>query len=211
MAADESVDHAAIENALIETGRTVDDFAAMCELARRRLEWRATFNKGNAAKIRLDKANATAARERAEFEKIQTAWFARAAEIDVEIAAAERLTAAASAARAELVNPRNLAGLPGKQLADAHEALAEAAGRVGKIARELREARQLEKSQREWADHKRELNQSTATGDAEDHERRAERAARRIKELETELQAVTADEAAAAEQLKNLEAAALKI
>lgn len=211
LAANENVDHGAIENALIETGRTVDDFDALCVLARRRREWRAILDKGPAAKTRLDKAQATAARERAEFERVQSEWFARAAEIETDIAAAERVTSAVSAARAELVNPRNVYGAAGKQLAAAHEAVEAATARVAAINRELPQLRELEKSQREWAAHKKELNASTVGGDAESHTVRADRAARQIKELQTELKTATADETAALEQLQALEAAALKI
>lgn len=79
------------------------------------------------------------------------------------------------------------------------------------MQRRLREQRELEKSQREWADHKRGLNISNEHGDAADHETRASRAARRVKELETELREATAAEQAAATALQKLETTALKV
>lgn len=211
LAAGETVDHAAIENAIVETGTTVDDFEHMVELARRRHGWRSTYEKGTAANTRLEKANATAERERGQFEQIKTAWLERAAELDAEIRAAQKVVDAAAAARTDLTRPQNVPGPVGQQLVDAHRALSEASGRVSDVARQLKEQRELEKSQREWADHKRTLNQSNEHGSADDHEARANRAARRIKELESELKEATAVEAAAAGRLQKAEAAALKV
>lgn len=210
LAADETVDHTAVETALLEAGRSVEDFETMCETARRRRQWRAAFDRGTAAKTRLEKARTTAERERNQFEQIRTQWLERAAQLDAEIAAADAVVRAADDARRELVDPRNVPGAAGDELAAAHAELAAASDAVSALGRQLREQRELEKSQREWADQKRTLNQTTLHGGPEDHERRAERAARRIKELESELREATAAEGAAAARVQKLEAAALK-
>lgn len=210
-AAGENVDPGSVEKALFEAGHTVDDFAAMVELATKRSEWRKAWAKHDAAAGKLQKAQATGERERAQFEKVRTAWLERAREIDVEIRNATKTVDAARAARAELVNPRNVPSAYGVELSEAHAALDAEHARVGGIERELREARDIERQQREWAEHKRNMNTTNEHGGPEDHELRADRAARRAKELEAELKDAQKRVDVAAGRVQSLEDAATKL
>jgi hypothetical protein len=211
VAADESVDHAAVESALHEAGRSVDDFENMVELARKRRAWRADHDKGKPANTRLAKAQATAERERAQFETIRAAWMARATELDNEIRAAQKLVDAANSAAYELVRPDNVPGAPGEQLRVAHDELAQCSSEVARCSRGVRHETELEKTQLAFAAEKESLNQSTPYGDAADHKRRAASAARRKAEWAEQLKTAEAAERDAAARLQQAEAAAMKV
>lgn len=211
VAADEVVDHGAVEAALTSTGKSVDDFERMVDLFRRRRQWHTTLDRRAAATTRLGKARAAAEREREQFETIRRQWLERAAELDAEITSAQHIVDAGNTAEHELVQPANVPAPLDAQLTEARATLEAATARVQSIGRELREVRANEKTQTEWAEHKSSLNLSTPAGDADDHRRRAARAARRAAELDTELSTAQAEEKAAAAALKRLEAAALKL
>jgi len=209
-AAGESVDHEAVDRALVDCGKTVDDFAAMCDMAARRRNWRATLDRAPQAEAKLAKARAAAEKERAAFEATHAAWMKRGSELDAEIASATAVVTAARDAREELVKPANVPEPLRSKLAEATTVRDAATERVANINRELRDARDREKTQREWADHKRSLNISTHVGDADDHDRAAKRAAKRAAELLEELKAAQAEEETAAAEVRSLEAAAIK-
>lgn len=211
VAADESVDHAAVESALHEAGRSVDDFENMVELARKRRAWRADHDKGKAANARLAKAQATADRERAQFETIREAWIARATELDNQIRSAQQLVDAANSAAYELVRPDNVPGAPGEQLRVAHDELAKCSSEVSRCSQGIRHETELEKTHTAFADEKEALNKSTPYGDAEDHKRRAASAARRKAEWAEQLKAAEAAERDAAARLQQAEASAMKV
>lgn len=211
LAADESVDHAAVERALVDAGQDVDAFEALCDLAKRRREWRATFDRRATADMKLAKATMAAEREREAFEATAAAWRMRGAELDEEIRIHTAVVSAADTARERLVLPENVPAPLGAKLAAAIAERDAAAERVGTATRELRAARELHKQQTEWASHKKEFNLSTPGGDAADHERRANRAARRAAELLEELKAAQSAEEEAANNVRSLEAAALKM
>lgn len=211
VAADEAVDHGAVEAALEATGKSVDDFERMVELFRRRRQWHATLDRRAAATTRLGKARAAAEREREQFETIRRQWMTRGAELDAELAAAQTIVDAGNTAEHQLIDPANVPAPLGPQLVEAHGLVDATAATVQAIARELREVRGREKSETEWAEHKGALNMSTPAGDSEDHRRRAARATRRAAELATELATAQAEEKAALAALKRLEAAALKL
>lgn len=193
VAADESVNHDAVDAALAATGRTVDDFAGMVELARRRQRWRATVERGTAAQLRLDKATATAERERAQFEKTRDAWLVRARELEAELSAARRLVEAADQAAEELRRPENVPEPARKLVVDATNTHATARERVATLERERKTATEGLRHHEYWRDHHRKLNTSGPSGDAADHERFAVRAQRRVKELDGELVIARAD------------------
>jgi hypothetical protein len=88
--------------------------------------------------------------------------------------------------------------------------VAATAGEVERIRRDMRDNAALEKSQREWADDKRRLNKVTYGGGPDDHDRNADRAARRLKELTAELPAAEAAATKAMADLERLEHTALK-
>lgn len=207
----ESADDAAVDAALAATGKTVDEFRELVELCQRRREWYAAMDRGPAATTMLDKLQAAAARERAAFEQVEQAWRSRAAELDAQIRAAETTTTAAGAARDKLVHPDNVPGDLADRIRQAHDDVAATATAMERNRRERREAAEREKSQREWADHKRGLNQHTAGGSADDHERNATRAAKRVAELDAELPDVERAAANAVAELRRLEALALKV
>jgi hypothetical protein len=209
-AAGESVDDAAVDDALASSGRTVDDFRELVELCQRRRGWYAALDRGPAANATLDKLNATAAKERAAFEKVRAAWVSRATELDEQIKAAERITTAANDARGKLVDPGHVPGDLAARIREAHTAVVDTASTVERIKRERRDAAERAKSQREWADHKRGLNLSTPAGDADDHERAAARAAKRVAELDAELPDAERAHADAERELRRLESLALK-
>jgi hypothetical protein len=211
LATGESVDDAAVAEALEASGQTLDDFQALAELCQRRRTWYVEMDRGPAAVARRDKATATLEREKAAFEQIQNAWFARAGVLEGEIAAAGKVADAARAARGNLVHWDHVPGELAGQIHEAHEAVAAAHGVVATLERERRQQTEREKSERDWAEHKRTLNLATPAGDAADHERAAKRAARRLAEIEKELPAARQAVEAAEAELRRLEAAALKI
>jgi chromosome segregation ATPase len=195
----------------VETGRDVDEFAAMVELAGKRREWRLTADKGNPARAKLDKARATADRERAQFEAIQAAWFQRAGEIDAEAHAAESVVARADTARAELVAPRNVFEPLRTRLQEAHAGVEEAQRVVADIKRELHKYREVVKREEGFRDYKSGLNKVNEHGAPEDHARRAASASRRVAEYEAQLTVANDELAAAQKELTAAEAAALKL
>jgi hypothetical protein len=196
-AAGETVDHLALEHAMVEEGLSVEDFAALVGQAERRQSWRAAMDKLPAATARVAKTNATIERERVAFEAVRDAWFQRANELDAELAAAEPLVRAGNEAREKLSNPANVPGVVGERLAEALADQAEAVERVAGVGRQ----------QREWGE-----NLSRNNGFAErhndsergkDYARLGAQAERRLAELAAEL--ADANTALAAAQ-KNLDA-----
>jgi hypothetical protein len=211
VAAGESVDMAAVESALTALQKSVGDFEAMIELARRRQGWYSAMNGLAAATARKSKAMAAAAAERAAFERVAEAWQARGRELDAEIEAADKVIQAASTARENLTNHRNVPGQLGEKLADAQTALEKATAATNRLRRAALEAANESKSERGFAEHKRTYNISTPAGDADDHERKAKRLERRAAELQAETAAAAAAEKDAEAELKRLQEAAMKI
>lgn len=211
IAADEAVDPGTVERALVDAGKDVAEFERLCELAKQRREWRSAWDRRQAADAKKAKAQMALDKEREAFEAAHATWVDKGSSLEAEIAAAASVVDAADVARARLVMPKNVPGPLGEKLAAAIAERDAATERVAAANRELREVRQLEKDQRDWCQHKREMNLSTLGGDADDHERRANRAARRAGELLAELQAAQSAEEAAAANVKSLEAAALKL
>lgn len=212
LAADETVDHAAVEKALRDSGRGVDDFERMCELARRRRDWRQRADRGAVADTKLAKLTATLEKESGQFETIRIAWLQRSAELGEEIRQAENASVAGGLARGELVRPQNVPGALGELLAEAHKALGEASSVVSQLGRELRDTRELERSHRTFAEQKAAVSPPPKKNDPpDDYTVRADRAAKRAAALAEELEAATATEAEAAERVRVLEARALKL
>ena len=186
-------------------------FRSMVSLARKRRMWKADLDRGPAARARLEKAQATAERERAQFEKIQTAWFARAAELDAEISSATAVDTTAQLARQQLVEPANVPHPTRSRLEEAHAAKDEADARVEKLQREIREAKEIKNRHEGFAAHHTEFNTRSPDGTTgEEHAQRARRAERRVNEFEGELAIAAADATDAAKELAEAQAAALK-
>ena len=180
-AANESVDHLALEHAMVEEGLSVEDFATLVGQAERRQSWRAAMDKLPAATARAAKANATIEKERAAFEAVRDAWFQRANELDAELSAAETIVRAGNDAREQLSTPANVPGVVGERLAEAAADQQEAVERVAGV----------ERARREWHE-----NLSRNNGFAErhndsergkDYSRLATQAERRLAELAAEL------------------------
>jgi uncharacterized protein (DUF1778 family) len=210
LAAGESIDHGAVETALVETRQTVDEFETMVATANRRRELRAALDKGPAANTKLEKLQTTAAHERAQFEKIQTAWFERAAELDGQIRAAETIVGRARDAREELVKPASVPEPVRTRLVEAHAALEEAHTKRSALEHEVKEVRDRLKQRNEFADHYRELNTAGLHGTAEDYETLAKRCERRLAELQPELDEALAAVADAEKELAAAESVAVK-
>ena len=209
-AAGESINDQVVADTLVATGQSIEDFRELVDVCQRRNRWLAEFNRGASAQATMDKLTKTAERERAEFERVQQAWFARAADLDAQLAAAQSTVQRARAARDELVAARNVPGALADQIREAHDTVAATGSEVERIKRERRDAAEREKSQRNWAEQKRRLNQRTPAGGPDDHERAADRAAKRVAELTDELPAAERAAAAAEKELARLESLALK-
>lgn len=195
-AAGETVDHLALENALVEERLGVEDFVALVTQAERRQSWRAAVDKLPAATARAAKATGTIAKERAAFEAVHAAWVVRGTELEAELEAAETLVRAGEEARAKLSNPANVPGAVGERLAEAMGDQQEAVERVAGV----------ERQRREWGENlSRRLGfvrQHDGTPEAQEHARLAAQAERRLAELAAEL--ADANTALAAAQ-KNLD------
>lgn len=180
-AANESVDHLALEHAMAEQGLSVEDFAALVGQAERRQSWRAAMDKLPAATARAAKANATIEKERTAFEAVRDAWFQRANELDAELSAAETLVRAANDAREQLSTPANVPGVVGERLAEAAADQQEAVERVAGVERQRREWNENLSRNNGFA----ERHNDTEKG--KDYSRLAAQAERRLAELAAEL------------------------
>jgi hypothetical protein len=210
LAAGESADDAAVERALVETGTSLDAFRELVELCQRRREWYVSMDRGPAAAARVAKANATLEREAAAFQATHDAWMERRRQLSADLDDAERIVAAARAARDELLRPDNVPGDLANRLREAHDGVVAAACEVERLNNDRRHWVEQEKTQRGWAEEKRRLNKSTPQGDAEDHARAADRAARRVADIDAQLPAARDAAEAAEKHLAATEAAALK-
>lgn len=211
LASGETIDHAAVESALVETGRTVEQFEELCDIARRRRALKADMDRGAAAQAKRDKSQATADRERAQFEKIHTAWMERAAELDAEIANHAGIVARAEAARGQLLDARNLPEPIRSNLTNVHALLAEAHDRLEQLQRAAKEQRENKERNEGFAEQHRKFNTTGTAGNADDYERLAKRAVRRLAELAPEIEAAQAAVSAAKSNVDAVEAAALKV
>lgn len=207
----ESVDVDSLDTALAACGHTPDSFATLVELMHKRRKWRADMDRGAKAAAEVEKHTAAGNQLQAEREEWLAAWHQRATANDTARNAATALADRARDARNALWHPDNVPGPVAERVRAAEEAHHDAQVEVARIERERREAEDLERHHRGWETNKRELNKSTPEGDADDHKRRADRAARRVAELDTELAAATKALATAATELDAARAAALKV
>jgi chromosome segregation ATPase len=208
-AAGESVDDAAVDAALWSTGKDVDEFRRLVELCQRRRDWYAAMDRGPAAKATLDKLKATMDRERAAFEQAAAAWRVRATELESQISAATTTVAMATDARNQLVAPDNVPGELAARISEAQELANATADAVEQNRRERRERAEAAKTQREWAQEKRDAGHGPVGVD--EHERAATRAEKRVAELDAELPNAERAHADAERELRRLESLALKV
>ena len=209
IAAGENVDPTAVESALVAEGKSVDDFEAAVELARRRLTWHAARDKGPAAISDRDKLTAELDAAHAAFEKVQTAWIEKSRRLSQQIDAAIAIVQAANDATDKLTAPANISGPLADRLRKADEDHAEALQMVDAIRRELREAKSRAKDEGEWVAHKTAYNNGVSS--LEEHQRLLKRAERRVAELEAALPPAEKAVAAALKTLQDRRAAALTI
>lgn len=206
----ERPDLEAVDRALVETGRTPEDFAAMVELTRRRNRWRGDMDKGPAATAARDKAAAMLAKAEAEFVAVRDAWHARSHELTTQVDQAAATVARARDARQALCHPDNVLPPLDERLREAAAAVEEATAEVARITRELRQQSERQANEADWANRKRATNTTTPAGNADDHQRIADRCTRRIAELDQELTDAKKALAQATAHLEAVEAAAIK-
>ena len=209
IAAGDNVDPTAVESALVAEGKSVDEFEAAVELARRRLSWHAARDKGPAAISERDKLTAELESAHAAFEKVQTAWIEKSRRLSQQIDAAISIVQAADDAAGKLTNPANISGPLADRLRKADADHTEALQNVDAIRRELREAKSRAKDEVEWVAHKAAYNNGVSS--LEEHQRLLKRAERRVAELEAALPPAEKAVAAAFKTLEERRAAALKI
>jgi hypothetical protein len=211
IAAGESVDAGSVEAALVAESKSVDDFEALCELARRRLTWHAARDKGPAAIVQRDKLNAELDAARELFERTRLAWVEKSGRLASQLSAVVSIVQASDDATERLTNPANVPGVLAERIRTADAEHVEALEAVEAIQRELREARSRVKTETEWVTHKKEFNNNTHLSTLDDHKRALARAERRAAELEAALPPAEAAVAAALKTLGERRAAALKI
>lgn len=212
VAAGETVDVAAVENALVDMGRDFEYFENMCTTARRRREWRVHLDRIPAATTRLEKARAAAERERAQFDKIAAAWHQRGRELDAEIHAAEELLNRGLSAREELTKPENTPGPVGQRVAEARAAVEVAETNLGALRRQQRDATERLKRNTDFREHHTKFNTHGPAGqNAADYDRLAKRAERELAELEPAINDAMAAVDDAKQELAAAEAAAVKV
>jgi hypothetical protein len=211
IAAGETVDAASVESALVAEGRSVDDFEALVELARRRQLWHAARDKGPAATRERDKLQSELDAAKEAFEKSRLAWVERSGSLAARIRAFDVVVQAADDATAKLTDPANIPGITAERIRTADAAHVEAMDAVETIRRELREARSRVKTETEWVQHKKDFGNNTHLSTLDDHKRALARAERRVSELEAALPPAEAAVAAALKTLDERRAAALKM
>jgi hypothetical protein len=211
IAAGETVDAASVENALIAEGRSVDDFEAMCELARRRQTWHAARDKGPAAIIQRDKLARELDDAREAYERTRLAWVEKSGQLSRQIDAAISVVSTADDATARLTAPDNVPGVLAERIRAADAEHVEALETLETVRRELKEARARVKDETSWCEHKQAFNNNTHLSTLDDHKRALARAERRVSELEAAMKPAEAAVAAALKMLQERRAAALKL
>ena len=211
IAAGESVDAGNVETALVAESKSVDDFEAMCELARRRQTWHANRDKGPAATVQRDKLQTELDTAREAFEKSRLAWVERSGSLAARIRAFDVVVQSADDATGKLTDPANVPGVLAERLRAADAEHVETMDALETIRRELREARARVKTETAWCEHKQTFNTNNHMSTLDDHQKALARAERRVSELEAALKPAEAAVAAALKTLEERRAAALKL
>lgn len=210
IAAGESVDTGNVEAALVQENKSVDDFEALCELARRRQVWHATRDKGPAAIVQRDKLTTELEAERQRFEAARLAWVAASEKLNAKLSAAVNTVSASNDATDNLTHPKNIPGPLGDKMAAALDAHTDAMSAAENARRALKDARDRVKGEAEWVAHKQTYNDQRYSSLA-DHQAALARWQRRLPELETAVKEADAAVTAAEKTLAELRAAALKL
>ena len=210
IAAGETVDANAVETALVAEGKSVDDFEALCELARRRQAWHAARDRGPAAIVQRDKLTRELDAAREAYERTRLAWVEKSGQLSQQIDAAISVVSASDDATAKLTAPENVPGVLAERLRAADADHMAALQSVENIRRELKEAKNRVKDETEWCQHKEKYNNERYST-LDDHKRALARAERRVAELESALPPAEAAVAAALKTLRERQAAALKL
>jgi hypothetical protein len=211
IAAGETVDAGSVEAALVAESKSVEDFEAMCELARRRQLWHAARDKGPAATRERDKLQSELDAAKDAFEKSRLAWVERSGSLAARIRTFDVVVQTADDATGKLTDPANIPGVLAERLRTADAAHVEAMDAVETIRRELREAKSRVKNEGEWVQHKQQFNNNTHLSTLDDHKLALARAERRVAELEAALPPAESAAAAALKTLDERRAAALKL
>lgn len=204
----QNVDHTALEAAMVATATTVDAFAELVDLHKRRAAWRADYDRLKDAATKRDKVNATIEREAAAFEELRQKHAEKMSRLQADYKEVSRLVERGEAARHELLAVDNVPAPAAQTLREAHDNLATASEAVSAATRAIREANDGIKSEEEWIARKDEAgdNHMSSKGD---HELALKRWKRRLAEAEPVLAEAIAVERLAAERLQAAEVEAI--
>jgi chromosome segregation ATPase len=200
VAAGQSVDHAALEAAMVATNTSVDAFATLVELHTTRAGWRADYEKLKDATAKRDQANAAIEREVAAFDDYRQKHQAKMAKLQADHREAAKAVDRGELARGNLATVANVPDPAAQTLRDAHDALATASDAVSSANRAIREANEGIKREESWIEHKDKAGDNDMSSKA-DHERSLRHWKRRLAEMEPLLAEATAVERLAAERL----------
>lgn len=206
VAAGQTVDHVAVENAMQECGMSLDEFERSVGVARNRQHWHMQADKLSAATKALAKISSTIEKERGEFEAAHRQWMQRAAELDAEERQARRAVELATEARDKLIQADNNIGPVAARLREAQAAFDEANASHGEAAKAVRLEREKISYEDSWIEQKAAVNAEGLS--AEDHRRFKARAERRLAENTAALQMAERDLAAATKELQAAQKAA---
>jgi chromosome segregation ATPase len=196
VANDQSVDHAALEAAMVATGTTVDAFAELVELHRRRAEWRGDYEKLKDATAKAKKANGALEREQAAFYDYRDKHAARVSAIDAELRQANATVERGRMALHNLTTLENVPAPASDALRDAQAELAAALANVSSATAAVREATQRIAGEEAWIKDKADHGDNHMSSKA-DHEVALKRWQRRLVEANGALIAAQNDEKAA--------------
>jgi chromosome segregation ATPase len=146
----ERYDVAAIEKALVDVGKTMADFDAEVERAKKRAAWLGHFEQLASASAKMRKLEAAAQAEKAKFEASRSAFFERAKAIDDELREVSAVQEKARDARQRLLDPREVPGTLGDRYREAVADAESADADVGNFQRALREVEERIKSEQAW-------------------------------------------------------------
>jgi hypothetical protein len=147
----DAYDSGAIERAMLETGKTLADFERAVDVARKRSEWLADFDRLASATAKAKKLETAAALEQSKMEAARKAFLERAAAIDAELAILRTACEKGNAARGNLLDPREVpAGTVGDRYREAVIESEAAQSAVERAQRDVREQTARIRSEEQW-------------------------------------------------------------
>lgn len=154
----QSVDVGSLEEALVSTRQTVDDFRLLCEHETVRAERLAALEKLAPTKAKHTKLRAAMDAELAKFNSVRDAFQSRYSKLEVEAREVEREVEAASRARDWLLDYHNTRGALGVQYREAIDEQTAAASAVDQLNRRISDLQrgikgcdsEIEQTRAEW-------------------------------------------------------------